>query len=165
MAFNWFKKKKQQTQAPNDESSVERKDQRQVEEDLVEPAEETGSEAIQAAESSETAADTPDDTDLQVEAETQAADLEDDENHDSEEEPAQTDEKTSGNGFFGRLKQGLSKTRYILTADIEDIFAGKEEVDGNTGDDVPVAHEALQIHRCVNGLKRGHVLSRTAADQ
>jgi fused signal recognition particle receptor len=32
-------------------------------------------------------------------------------------------------GFFSRLKNGLSKTRNILTTDIEDIFSGKQGVD------------------------------------
>jgi fused signal recognition particle receptor len=32
-------------------------------------------------------------------------------------------------GFFSRLKQGLSKTREILTTDIDDLFAGKRKLD------------------------------------
>ena len=30
-------------------------------------------------------------------------------------------------GFFSRLKRGLSKTREILTTDIDDLFAGGKE--------------------------------------
>ena len=32
-------------------------------------------------------------------------------------------------GFFSRLKSGLAKTREILTTDIQDIFAGKRQID------------------------------------
>ena len=32
-------------------------------------------------------------------------------------------------GFFSRLKRGLSKTREILTTDIDDLFAGKRKLD------------------------------------
>jgi fused signal recognition particle receptor len=32
-------------------------------------------------------------------------------------------------GFFNRLKNGLSKTRQILTTDIDDLFAGKRKLD------------------------------------
>lgn len=32
-------------------------------------------------------------------------------------------------GFFSRLKSGLAKTREILTTDIQDIFAGKKQID------------------------------------
>ncbi len=32
-------------------------------------------------------------------------------------------------GLFSRLKRGLSKTRQILTTDIEDVFAGKKQID------------------------------------
>ncbi|WP_076750557.1 signal recognition particle-docking protein FtsY [Desulfatitalea tepidiphila] len=37
-----------------------------------------------------------------------------------------TEEKS---GFFLRLKRGLTKTREILTTDIQDIFAGKRQID------------------------------------
>ena len=37
-----------------------------------------------------------------------------------------TEEKS---GFFSRLKSGLAKTREILTTDIQDIFAGKKQID------------------------------------
>ena len=35
----------------------------------------------------------------------------------------------SKSGFFGRLRKGLSKTREILTTDIDDLFLGKKELD------------------------------------
>ena len=41
---------------------------------------------------------------------------------------AAPEEKTSG-GLFNRLKRGLSKTRKILTTDIDDLFAGRRKVD------------------------------------
>ena len=34
-----------------------------------------------------------------------------------------------GSGFFGRLKKGLSKTREILTTDIDELFTGKGGID------------------------------------
>lgn len=36
---------------------------------------------------------------------------------------------TEGKGFFARLKQGLTKTRDILTTNIEDLFHGKMRID------------------------------------
>jgi fused signal recognition particle receptor len=37
--------------------------------------------------------------------------------------------QTGGGGFFGRLRNGLTKTREILTTDIDDLFLGKKELD------------------------------------
>ena len=37
--------------------------------------------------------------------------------------------KTKTDGFFSRLKRGLSKTRDFLTTDIEDLFARGAKVD------------------------------------
>ena len=34
-------------------------------------------------------------------------------------------------GFFKRLKQGLAKTREILTTDIDQLFTGNRKVDDN----------------------------------
>jgi fused signal recognition particle receptor len=38
-------------------------------------------------------------------------------------------EKQRKQGLFARLKRGLSKTREILTSDIEDLFSGKRQID------------------------------------
>jgi fused signal recognition particle receptor len=37
--------------------------------------------------------------------------------------------KSEKKGFFGRLKRGLTKTREILTTDIDDLFAGSRKLD------------------------------------
>ncbi len=45
---------------------------------------------------------------------------------------AETEQKappSDSGGFFGRLRKGLSKTREILTTDIDDLFLGKKALD------------------------------------
>jgi fused signal recognition particle receptor len=54
--------------------------------------------------------------------------------------PAETARK-GGGGFFGRLRQGLAKTRDFLNTDIEDLFAGRRQVDEEMLEDL----EALLI--------------------
>jgi fused signal recognition particle receptor len=44
-------------------------------------------------------------------------------------EPTAADRKEDAAGFLGRLKSGLSKTRKILTTDIDDLFTGGKRVD------------------------------------
>ena len=46
-----------------------------------------------------------------------------------ENKPDEAYEKEESGGFFRRLKNGLSKTRQILTTDIEDLFTGKTGLD------------------------------------
>ena len=48
--------------------------------------------------------------------------------HENDQETDQTGSKKPS-GFFSRLKRGLSKTREILTTDINDLFSGNRKID------------------------------------
>ena len=125
MAFNWFKKKKDKTEPA---------------ESPIVPDEE----AVEAVSMDEIAEAAIDQTDTSVDPATvtPAADPDDDtqgppadvapEPPQAEHEPA---EKT-GKGLFARLKSGLSKTRKILTTDIDDLFLGKKLVDDDMIEDL-----------------------------
>ncbi|MCG6895025.1 MAG: signal recognition particle-docking protein FtsY [Desulfobacteraceae bacterium] len=47
-----------------------------------------------------------------------------------------TAEAPKAGGFFGRLKNGLSKTRQLLSTDIEDLFAGGRSIDDTLLEDL-----------------------------
>ena len=99
MAFNWFKKKKE-TETPETPEESDAPSPPSAPEDAEAPP-------LEAPEPvSDDGADAPEMADADV-------------------EPA---EKKSG-GFFGRLKSGLSKTREILTTDIDDLFSGGRALD------------------------------------
>lgn len=113
MALNWFKKNK-----PEDRDRLP-KDTTEIEEPPEETAMQTEDEAIEAAQSSK--AEEPESSAPEKAGEPPATD---------EAEP----EKLAGKpgdkkGFFRRLKTGLSKTRQILTTDIDELFAGKSKLD------------------------------------
>ena len=99
MAFKWFKKKKQQAPAE------------------ISPTKTEGSD-IPLSE-----ADLPDTASFAEEAMPQSTPPTEEERQIAE---ASVENAT---GFFQRLKQGLSKTREILTTDIDDLFAGFKKVD------------------------------------
>ena len=65
--------------------------------------------------------------------------------------------KTSG-GFFNRLKKGLSKTRQILTTDIDELFAGGRKLD----DDLLEELEELLITADVGVRTTADLLERIA---
>ncbi|BBO67357.1 signal recognition particle receptor FtsY [Desulfosarcina alkanivorans] len=124
MAFNWFKKKKDKTEAAESPAVPV--------EEAVEavPADETA----EADASAGPASAAPAAADPEVlEDRTQGPSA------DEAPEPAQADhapaEKT-GKGLFARLKSGLSKTRQILTTDIDDLFLGKKLVDDDMIEDL-----------------------------
>ncbi|MBC2713463.1 MAG: signal recognition particle-docking protein FtsY [Desulfosarcina sp.] len=116
MAFNWFKKEKRKTAPPeapaksDDEAAVASSIDEIAEEAILEP-EASIDQAVDAA---------------------AAADLEGDVQVPEEEVPPSAGDappEKKGKGLFSRLKSGLSKTRKILTTDIDDLFLGKKLVD------------------------------------
>ena len=108
MALNWFKKKKhkQEEKTPSDQKIDEASEAFETE-DVVD---------TQAFENN----DGPDHQELEKET--------------SPPLPANDQETDQAalkkpSGFFKRLRSGLSKTREILTTDINDLFAGKRKID------------------------------------
>ncbi len=120
MAFKWFKKKKDQTAPP--EAQVKPDEDTAV----VPPIDDTTEVVIAEPEASvapivDTTVDPEDDT------------------HAHEGEVPPTDDvpaEKKGKGLFSRLKSGLSKTRKILTTDIDDLFLGKKLVDDDMLEDL-----------------------------
>ena len=107
MAFNWFKKKEKELSKTPGEASDQ--DLNKTEnKDLPKPElpEKTALKAM------------ADPTEHSLEKNATAKPL------NSSKDPA-----VQSKGFFRRLKQGLSKTKDILTSDIEDLFSGKNGVD------------------------------------
>jgi fused signal recognition particle receptor len=111
MAFNWFKKK-DKTAPPEDTADT-------GEDGAVVPAPEAPEAAIDPA--AETAPEADPDADAGASEESETDDG-----------PAEK----SGTGLFARLKSGLSKTRKILTTDIDDLFLGKKLVDDDMIEDL-----------------------------
>ena len=115
MAFKWFKKKKEDS-----ESTQENGLEAAAEQAGEEPAGEPVSAAEPPAGEIDALADEP---------ETDASP--------APEEPAdETDGDQKGRGLFSRLKSGLSKTRKILTTDIDELFLGKKIVDDDMIEDL-----------------------------
>jgi fused signal recognition particle receptor len=113
MALNWFKKKKPEDKnlPPEEKADVEKL----PEEPDVQLEDEKG-EAAHIAEAEESEISTPEETGKPPITD--------------EAEPEKPAGKTGDKqGFFKRLKNGLSKTRQILTTDIDDLFAGKRKLD------------------------------------
>jgi fused signal recognition particle receptor len=54
----------------------------------------------------------------------------------SNNQPEAIADKPSGTGLFTRLKRGLTKTRDILTTDIDELFSGKSRVDDQMLEDI-----------------------------
>lgn len=117
MAFKWLKKKKEKTDPP-ETIEEEALDAPSADATMVDEAagEEPASDDFPAA------ADEPD-------AEAQdAPDLEPEKDGGAAEKKAP--------GLFARLKSGLSKTRKILTTDIDELFLGKKIVDDDMIEDL-----------------------------
>lgn len=120
MAFNWFKKKEKQRRGDSTEIPVEA--DVQVDDVTVElPREE-----VEPPQTVPAAEDKTVEPPLQPDGAENGPDSSD---HLDAREKASADTEPQGRGLFGRLKKGLSKTREILTTDIEDIFSGKSGVD------------------------------------
>jgi fused signal recognition particle receptor len=108
MALNWFKKKKGTQEEPED---VEQK----TDEGFETPETERNAK-VRPLESGEAAEDEKPENELST-----SSGIEDGDTDGGV--PKQT------TGFFKRLKNGLSKTRKLLSTDINDLFAGKGKID------------------------------------
>ena len=113
MALNWFKKKK-----PEDKS-LPNEEQADVEDLPEETGIQPGEESVKAGSGLETDA---------AEAETSEK-IAEQPPEDEEAAHKPDDQPKDKKGFFKRLKNGLSKTRQILTTDIDELFAGKRNLD------------------------------------
>jgi fused signal recognition particle receptor len=117
MAFKWLKKKKEKT----------------------DPPEEIQEEALDAPSADETieneaAGEEPSSGDFSAEADESDAEAQDTPDLESEKDDGAAEKK--GPGLFFRLKSGLSKTRKILTTDIDELFLGKKIVDDDMIEDL-----------------------------
>jgi fused signal recognition particle receptor len=126
MALSWFKKKKHKT-VQDDAPPVP--DAQAAETPL---RDQVADEVFHAPEAPDDAAAGP-----------KAAGEPDDGPHASREQTASTPPLSNnapaekkGKGLFARLKSGLSKTRKILTTDIDDLFLGKKLVDDDMLEDL-----------------------------
>ena len=120
MAFKWFKKKKEETD-PNQENVSEEAAASPDEEADEAPKAELGPSAETATGEADTLADEP---------VTEAL-------SDPQENPeGEATGENKGRGLFARLKSGLSKTRKILTTDIDELFLGKKIVDDDMIEDL-----------------------------
>jgi len=113
MALKWFKKNKNEDKTPPPEEAV---DIDEKQEELDAQPEEEAIEAEKVSEVEEPETNAPGETE-----EPPATDKA------GPEKPAERSKDKKG--FFKRLKSGLSKTRQILTTDIDDLFAGKRKLD------------------------------------
>ena len=126
MAFNWFKKKKDKTaksEAPDkpDEEAAESPGTDDIADEAFHGPEAPIDEVIEP----QAAAERKDN--LQVPKEEAASPP-----PPGDDAPAEK----KGKGLFTRLKSGLSKTRKILTTDIDDLFLGKKLVDDDMLEDL-----------------------------
>ncbi|WP_372677456.1 signal recognition particle-docking protein FtsY [Desulfosarcina sp.] len=117
MAFNWFKKKKDQP----DEEAAESPETDGIADEAFHEPEAPVDEVIEP----QAAAECKDNLNVPKEKTASPRPPADD---------APTEKK--GRGLFARLKSGLSKTRKILTTDIDDLFLGKKLVDDDMLEDL-----------------------------
>jgi fused signal recognition particle receptor len=117
MALNWFKKKKDAQEEPVD--AVQK-----TEEVIKTPDSESDAE-VRSSESDNAAEDQKPKPENEIST---SADIED-----RDIDPAVSVQTT---GFFNRLKNGLSKTRKLLSTDINDLFAGKGNIDDQLLEDL-----------------------------
>ncbi|MBL0699895.1 MAG: signal recognition particle-docking protein FtsY [Desulfosarcina sp.] len=117
MAFNWFKKKKNQPQE-------------EIETEEVVAGQEDNSEN-EEVDSTITEIEKPPDEETGdgVEGFEEKQNIQEVEEVEEVEEVQEPEKTRNGAGFFGRLKNGLSKTREIFTTDIDDLFTGKRKLD------------------------------------
>ncbi|MCP3953891.1 MAG: signal recognition particle-docking protein FtsY [Desulfobacterales bacterium] len=118
MAFGWFKKK------------TPAKDEQPEKEPASQPVEETDDPETETPDTPKPAKE-PADRVVAMEADqilSEPADPEPEEDQPGQAQGPGPDQEKSG-GFFKRLKKGLSKTRKVLTTDIDELFTGKVKVD------------------------------------
>jgi fused signal recognition particle receptor len=125
MALNWFKKKKLENKEQPASEEIPTEEELSQEPEIEKT--ETGTSEALAAEAADDASRSeeadpsstiPEETTAQPDGEVDAASAQD-----GIREPREK------KGFFKRLKSGLSKTRQILTTDIDELFAGKRKLD------------------------------------
>ena len=136
MAFNWFKKNKKKIEENNTlpetmaeetmpEAPPEKMEPKAAEAEFELPDESLGKKleepVVDQATSIETNVDSKD-PDLTTDDQTNMG--------------FGTSEKKKTNGFFARLKKGLTKTRDILNTNIEDLFVASKGVDDNMLGDI-----------------------------
>ena len=120
MAFGWFKKKDRAQDSPAEEATGQAVEEAAVPEHGEPDALETESDEEMITEVDEPPAPADE------HAETPKSE--------DEPQPESTGKKTGG--FFKRLKSGLSKTRKVLTTDIDELFTGKVKVDDEMLEDL-----------------------------
>ncbi|BBO88800.1 signal recognition particle-docking protein FtsY [Desulfosarcina ovata] len=124
MALNWFKKKKDKTDDSEAPAAPE----------TPSATASTGSEAGNSpAADSESPQPAPPAGEADNDTVDQAVPVDD---AASIPDQAAPDSGKSGTGLFARLKSGLSKTRQILTTDIDELFLGKKLVDDEMLEDL-----------------------------
>ena len=109
MALNWFKKKKGAQEEPVDA-------EQETDESFNNTPETESNTEVRPMESGETAESQNFDNEIFTSSGIEARDID-----------CEVPEQTTG--FFKRLKNGLSKTRKLLSTDINDLFAGKGKID------------------------------------
>jgi len=109
MALNWFKKKKGAQEGPVDA-------EQETDESFNNTPETESNTEVRPMESGETAESQNFDNEIFTSSGIEARDID-----------CEVPEQTTG--FFKRLKNGLSKTRKLLSTDINDLFAGKGKID------------------------------------
>ncbi len=116
MAFKWFKKNND----PEDDAAASENESREsnnTDDDTLSTEPEAG-----PGEVHQEAMDTPDETQTPELAEV---------DQDPSEPEATEDRAHVKKGFFSRLKRGLSKTREILSTDIDALFTGHQKIDAD----------------------------------
>ena len=117
MAFKWLKKKKEKTDPPE-----------KIEEEALDTP--SADETIE----NKAAGKEPSSGDFSAEADESDAEAQDTPDIEPEKDDGPAVKKSSG--LFARLKSGLSKTRKILTTDIDELFLGKKIVDDEMIEDL-----------------------------
>ncbi|BBO72893.1 signal recognition particle receptor FtsY [Desulfosarcina widdelii] len=117
MAFKWLKKKKEKTEPPE-----------KIEEESLDAS--SADEAIE----NEAAGEEPSSDDFSTAADEPDAEVQDAPDLEPEKDNGPAEKKAPG--LFARLKSGLSKTRRILTTDIDELFLGKKIVDDDMIEDL-----------------------------
>jgi fused signal recognition particle receptor len=122
MAFKWFKKKKSTPSTPEDPTMATSEQEAAAEEEVPEPeiapAEDDSGDEPEEIEAMDGALPSDSDADGEIASAEETAPVQDD---------GSAPKKKSG--LFKRLKAGLSKTRDILTTDIDELFSKKSRVD------------------------------------
>jgi len=125
MAFGWFKKKDPATNELSEEDQAS-----QPVEETDEPESDTPNSPEPAKETAAGVAAIEADEMIPEPAEAEPEDSQPDQT------PGQPSEEEQSGGFFKRLKSGLSKTRKVLTTDIDELFTGKVKVDDEMLEDL-----------------------------